>query len=314
MPNIYTPYRRRKAVMPQKHPSRLSEMGRAVTTAMHWRAAVRPVLEEAMIVFPHMERRAHENTLHRIARHMRDRANQYQAFYIQFKGTIKPRHNDISEHEITLKDALLAVKRLPKQPTDPEVVHDALRKVSAAAHALIFLQQTEIDLLRAELAKRDEQLDQFKKTTHDRHQERAITVAVKNLAKSQVQALRDEVREMVFRGKPSKGIPVYRGLRGGDLDAMAFFLSHYKRYISRGQEVIFQSDLSSIDPKLMSALRNQCRGGIEMPLGTKSAKVDAVIAGRFAHESVSKESIYRAVKRRPVNPLQRDRDYTRAQI
>jgi hypothetical protein len=299
MPNIYTPYRRRKAVMPQKHTSRLSEMGRAVTTAMHWRAAVRPVLEEAMIVFPHMERRAHENTLHRIARHMRDRANQYQAFYIQFKGTIKPRHNDISEHEITLKDALLAVKRLPKQPTDPEVVHDALRKVSAAAHALIFLQQTEIDLLRAELAKRDEQIEQLRRPG-----------SKGRIAEQEVQALRDEVREMVYREMPIEGIPRYQGLKKSG-DPTLFFKTQYAQYIEPGREVIFRQDLVAIDSKLMSALINQTRNGGVLPLGTVTDKMNAMFAGRFAHELKNRASISRTMTRRTQRG---DRNFVALQI
>jgi archaellum biogenesis ATPase FlaH len=256
MPNIHTPYRR-KVIVSQKHSKTKLEKGLLSSRAM------RPILVEAMIVFPNMENRAHEDTLNRIARHMRERAGQYEAFYFQFQNTIKPRHNaNIAEHEQTLKEALRAVKALPKKPVNPEVVHDALRKVSAAAHAIIFLQQTEIEMLKSELA--------ASKPT-------VLTSADVAL----VQTLRDEVRDMTFNQSPIDGIPLYRGLRGGDADAVTFFKMHYSKYTKPGQMVIFTSDLADIDPKLMTALRNQCREGMSMPLGSISDRTTAIIDRKF---------------------------------
>jgi hypothetical protein len=113
---------------------------------------------------------------------------------------------------------------------------------------------------------------------------------VPKLSAEEVQARRDEVREMAFKGKPKDGIPLYKGLRGGDRDAVSFFKEHYAPYIVPGQEVIFASDLSDIDSKLIDALRNQCRNGVVMPLGTKSDKTTAIINGLFFDGSMAARS------------------------
>ena len=209
---------------------------------LNWRDVVRPILNDAELLFQGItleSRLAHEelrDTLFRVARHMRERIGQYQVFYIQFQETRKPRFSkDISEHEKTLKEALHAVKNLPEHPNKPAIVHDALRKVSAAAHAIIFLQQTEIELLKLELAKRDEQLAKTLVSTAGRE---SNTKPVLRLSPAEVQVLRDQVRTMALNEKPMEGIPLYRGLRGGGQDAVSFFKDHYAPYIIPGQEVI----------------------------------------------------------------------------
>jgi hypothetical protein len=99
----------------------------------------------------------HLNTLHRIARHLRERAHQYAEIYLHFKVTIGTNANTkIAEHSKTFEEALEAVTTLPTKPKDPEVVHDVLRKVSAAAHALVFLQ-------RDEITARDERISQLER-------------------------------------------------------------------------------------------------------------------------------------------------------
>jgi hypothetical protein len=269
-----------------------------------WMAVVRPILNDAEFLFPGINlasKRAHEelkDTLFRVARHMRERIGQYQAFYIQFQETIKPRFNqDISEHEKILKEALHAVKNLPKHPVEPAIVHDALRKVSAAAHAIIFLQQTEIELLKLELAKRD---DQLTKTSVSPVGSESHTKPVLKLSPAEIQVLRNQVREMALSGKPMEGIPLYRGLRRGDKDAVSFFKEHYASYVVPGQEVIFASDLSNFDQKLMTAFRNQCRDGVAMPLGTQSDKVSAIIEGRFFDGAMAARSARYAGVRQAV--------------
>ena len=60
-----------------------------------------------------------------------------------------------------------------------------------------------------------------------------ITPKVLKLSAEEVQSLRDEVREMAHKGRPKEGIPLYKGLRGGDGDAVSFFKKHYKRIYYR---------------------------------------------------------------------------------
>ena len=93
----------------------------------------------------HTTDEGHLNTLYRIARHLRERAQQYTEIYLHFKATIGTNVDaKIAEYSKTFEEALEAVKTLPTKPRDPEVVHDVLRKMSAAAHALVFLQRYEI--------------------------------------------------------------------------------------------------------------------------------------------------------------------------
>lgn len=99
----------------------------------------------------HTTDEGHLNTLYRIARHLRERAQQYAEIYLHFKETIGTNVDaKIAEHSNTFEQAIEAVKALPTKPSDPEVVHDVLRKMSAAAHALVFLQRDEITRLKNE--------------------------------------------------------------------------------------------------------------------------------------------------------------------
>lgn len=99
--------------------------------------------------------------------------------------------------------------------------------------------------------------------------------------KQQIQARRDAVRRMGFDGAPADGIKKYRGKKL-DGDATGFFLEQYREYIENGYEVIFANDLSKIDPKLLMAIRNECRGSPKkQPLGTESDLVRALVENRF---------------------------------
>ena len=117
---------------------------------------------------PKLARRAHADnearllneTLARIARHLRERIAHYQSFYSEFKKRIPKLDNQhlAGEHIATLEDAIESVKKLSSTPTDPEEVHDVLRKVSAAAHALVFVQQEQIKQMEEKLVLMGSQL------------------------------------------------------------------------------------------------------------------------------------------------------------
>jgi hypothetical protein len=106
-----------------------------------------------------------------------------------------------------------------------------------------------------------------------------VRTIIPELSKEEAQLRRDEVHEMIQKKRPKEGIPSYEGFRS-DGDPASFFKKHYKRYIIPGQELIFSSDLGKIDPKLLSALRNNCISD-KMPLGTISDKTSAIIERRF---------------------------------
>lgn len=97
------------------------------------------------------------DTLHRIARHMRDRAATYSELHSLAKKHIDnasyPHRTESSV--ATFDDAIAAVKILSPRPTDPEEVHAALRKISAAAHCLIFLQRDQIEALQQQLKRQE---------------------------------------------------------------------------------------------------------------------------------------------------------------
>jgi hypothetical protein len=86
-----------------------------------------------------------EDTLHRIARHMKERQGQYQKFYSVVASIIKSNpdlHNRHSDDLSSMKEALSSIENLASNPKNPEEVHSALRKISAAAHAAVFVQQS----------------------------------------------------------------------------------------------------------------------------------------------------------------------------
>ncbi|MBP9779879.1 hypothetical protein KBD33_04650 [Candidatus Gracilibacteria bacterium] len=126
-----------------------------------------------------------------------------------------------------------------------------------------------------------------------------ITTMIPKLSKEEVQARRDEVREMAFKGKPKDGILLYRGRRGGDVEAVSFFRENYSRYIESGQEVIFAPELAAIDPSLLASLRNECRSTVNpMPIGTVEDRTNARIEKRFFDGARTERSTKVAAYRR----------------
>jgi hypothetical protein len=108
------------------------------------------------------------------------------------------------------------------------------------------------------------------------------------LTRKRIQVLRDEVLRMASNGMPINRIPLFRGkiLDGNPVD---FFRRHYAKYIKNNQEVIFSIDLSSIDKPLLTALRNTVSTE-NMPLGNRTAKTDAILAGKFSDGENSQAS------------------------
>ncbi len=100
------------------------------------------------------------------------------------------------------------------------------------------------------------------------------------LTKEEVQARRDEVREMVTQEKPLERIPMYEG-KDRDGKAIEFFKENYYQYIHIGYETIFANDLIKIDDRLLRAIRNECRNGTPYPIGTASDLSKALVNGRF---------------------------------
>lgn len=103
----------------------------------------------------------HSQTLQRIARHLKDRISSYVGFYSVAKRNIGDTEltHHARERLATIKDAIGSVKRLSASPTHPEEVHDTLRKVSAAAHSLVFLQQDQITAFEGRVLLLEKQLE-----------------------------------------------------------------------------------------------------------------------------------------------------------
>lgn len=121
---------------------------------------------------------------------------------------------------------------------------------------------------------------------------------VLKLSNEEVQMLRDEVREMAFKGKPKDGIPLYQGKKSVP-DAVEFFKKYYAQYNEPDQEVIFAPDLMRIDAPLIRALRNECRSpSTPMPLGRAEERTNARIEGRFSDGENLKHSIRQCLIRR----------------
>jgi hypothetical protein len=208
------------------------------------------------------------DSLRRMTDHMRNDADQYQYIYNHITD-IAHLFPDIEVTKKELQEAIKCVRELPQKPTEPEAVHNALRKISSAARTVIFLQKTALELQQAEI----ESLKQQLAGTHGRsptvkavEQEKA---PIELLPKQVLQSLRDEVRGMAFAEQPIDTIPRYNG-KDIDGTAIDFFKKHYAEYITRGNEVIFAKDLAKIDDRLLRAIRNEARAGIPMPLGTVS--------------------------------------------
>lgn len=119
-------------------------------------------------------------------------------------------------------------------------------------------------------------------------------LALQPLSKKEVQTRRDQVLQMVATKKPAPGIPLYEGRRA--VPAVAFFQANYAPFVI--SDVIFTTDLKTIDPALLTALRNECRNGVPMPLGTKSDRTSAISAGRFVDDEASLRKSLVAVAQR----------------
>jgi gas vesicle protein len=184
-------------------------------------------------------------------------------------------------------------------------VHTAIKKANQAAHALLFFSITEIELSR-------EKIDKLKK---DNEKLLAENLLLRNVNKSsnisdvsfkispelvsQCQKLRDEVLKMVENKRPLEVIPKYAGkhIHGA---ALEFFKNKYVNYIKKDYEVIFSSDLKLIDEKLLVALRNECRDGTQMPLGTREQRTNAIRLGIFSDGKSSHQKASVAIAMRGV--------------
>lgn len=112
----------------------------------------------------------------------------------------------------------------------------------------------------------------------------------KGISSIEVQVLRDQVREMAAKERPLHGVPAYQGKRKHG-PAVEFFKNHYAAYIHPENMVIYGPDLTAIDPKLMTALRNECRvADSPMPLGTRSDRTMAILRGRFSDGKMAQKS------------------------
>ncbi len=262
----------------------------------------------------------------RVANCLRRDAAKYKEIYLNFTTNIKPNFTiDISEQEKLLKEAIESVDALSINSTDSELVHSALKKIGAASHALIFLQQTKIDLLfhwknnvtisfnemyqtLPDEIKRKESVKKSLLLISPFASQTSANVGniisaennIKVLSANELQVLRDQVLQMVFNKKPLDDINLYQGKRVGGEDAVRFFKTHYAPFIIPGCEVIFAPDLKAIDEKLLIALRNECRHGVLVPIGTRSQKTDALIQGRFTDEKFSARKAHLAIAYREL--------------
>lgn len=225
-------------------------------------------------------------TLRRITRHMREQVYQYEQIYHHFIIDIKDNFQDVNDAVNEFQDVLDCVKKLPEKPTDPELVHNALRKVGAAAHKIIFLQKSEIESLKKQLANALTGKFSVEATNID-------TEFITPLSKYELQSLRDEVRKMISSEFPLNGIPRYEG-KNTHGTAIEFFKKYYRKYISREHEVIFAADLAKIDDRLLRAIRNEARNGTPMPIGTVSDLLNALETGRFIDGKDTQKRVHNA--------------------
>ena len=125
-----------------------------------------------------------------------------------------------------------------------------------------------------------------------------LTPTVLLLSPEEVQERRDEIKRMVYNGKPDDELPLYPGKKYAP-DAVLFFKKHYSRYIVKNQEVIFAPELMAIDAPLMRALRNECRNpSNKMPIGTIEDRTDARNMGRFSDGKNASISTRSAIQKR----------------
>jgi hypothetical protein len=122
------------------------------------------VIAGARIIFPDIARstRAHlgeshaqRETLRRIAKHLKMKLPEYRqinSFLKSYIEVAKPRvsseHQEQLDATANVSDAIAA---LSPEPTDSEEIHGVLKKVSAAASALLYFYQVEVTRLGKEL-------------------------------------------------------------------------------------------------------------------------------------------------------------------
>jgi hypothetical protein len=245
-------------------------------------------------------------SLRRMTHHMRNDADQYQYIYNHITD-IAHLFPDIEVTKKELQEAIKCVRELPKNPTEPEAVHNALRKISSAARTVIFLQKTALELQQSEIESLKKQLSGTHKRTPAEKAVNQEEVSVKLLPKQVLQSLRDEVRGMVFTEQPIDEIALYKG-KDIDGTAIDFLKKHYAKYITYGNEVIFANDLAKIDDRLLRAIRNEARYGVPMPLGTVSDLSKALANERFVDGKNTRNRVQNArwranaIHAAPINP------------
>jgi hypothetical protein len=122
------------------------------------------VIAGARIIFPDIarptrarlgENHAQRETLRRIAQCLKMKLPEYRqinSFIQQYIEIVKPRvsseHQDQLDATANVADAIAA---LSPEPTDSEEIHGVLKKVSAAASALLYFYQVEVTRLGKEL-------------------------------------------------------------------------------------------------------------------------------------------------------------------
>lgn len=263
-------------------------------------------------LYPGMEVKLNPNKLkfsdmQRVANRLYTDLPKYQQIYSQFTHTITNNfsHNIDTEKRI-LHEAIKSVEKLNPRIKSVEDVHDALKKVSAAAHALVFLYEAEREIsmqkyiiLENKNKKLEADFQKFKESLGIGKIDASNRIEDTLLSQEEVQTLRNQVLQMVENKKPLDGIPLYQGKRSGHGDALSFFTTYYKLYITTGQEVIFAPELKAVDERLLLSLRNECRNGIPMPLGDRSKRTDAINSGRFVDDPQSQiKSIVACAMRR----------------
>ncbi len=150
-------------------------------------------------------------------------------------------------------------------------------------------------VLSIEVAQMISQLLDNRQVPHQNPQESISKIeSIRTLSKEEVQSLRYKVIEMVESKNPLSEIPHYMGKKIHG-EAIPFFQTHYSPFISHNQEVIFTPDLKAIDERLLNALRNECRDGIQMPIGNRSDRAKALNGGRFMDYEYSAMRSYIAI-------------------
>jgi hypothetical protein len=125
---------------------------------------------------------------------------------------------------------------------------------------------------------------------------RAVVSTAADVNTLSIDALRKDIERMLAaksprpvdgEGKPitlfgtDAEIPTFQN-RWIDGDPTAYFKTHYSQYAVEGSEVIFLDEIKKIDENLYkSIIADQRNNGRKPPLPPKSARIDALAAGRF---------------------------------